>query len=143
LKEVAEFAVGAVITDKPAQTVAHRFEASGAIERGRQGMATTQPPDPRGQAMMYWYGDGSHWWMLVLTILFVVPLWIAIAIAIVAVSKSDRTSANPPNASMRPSPEALLAERFASGELDETEYLHRLSVLHPGVKAADPRRVHP
>ncbi|MFD8246498.1 hypothetical protein [Nocardia sp. NPDC059691] len=35
--------------------------------------------------MMYWNGDGAQWWMFVPMILLAVPLWIAVAIALVAV----------------------------------------------------------
>ncbi|WP_280373849.1 SHOCT domain-containing protein [Nocardia abscessus] len=81
--------------------------------------------------MMYWYGSGPQWWMFVLMILFVVPLWIAVAIALVAVRRPERAEAPRFSGPARLSPEALLAERFASGDLDESEYLRRLAVLHP------------
>ncbi|MFI5541951.1 SHOCT domain-containing protein [Nocardia sp. NPDC051900] len=81
--------------------------------------------------MMYWNGDGAQWWMFVPMILLAVPLWIAVAIALVAVCRPERVKDIRPGGPTRLSPEALLAERFASGELDESEYLRRLAVLHP------------
>jgi putative membrane protein len=81
--------------------------------------------------MMYWYGNGPQWWMFVLMILFVVPLWIAVAIALVAVRRPERAEVPRFSGPARLSPEALLAERFASGDLDESEYRRRLAVLHP------------
>ncbi|MEU7143960.1 SHOCT domain-containing protein [Nocardia sp. NPDC046473] len=81
--------------------------------------------------MMYWYGDGPQWWMFVLMMLIVVPLWIAAAVAIISISGLGRPSEKRSDESTRLAPEALLAERFASGDIDETEYLHRLAVLRP------------
>ncbi|MGY2012090.1 hypothetical protein ACW9HC_34400 [Nocardia gipuzkoensis] len=69
--------------------------------------------------------------MFVLMILFVVPLWIAVAIALVAVRRPEHAEAPRFSGPTRLSPEALLAERFASGDLDESEYRRRLAVLHP------------
>ncbi|WP_433664623.1 hypothetical protein ACQPW1_22295 [Nocardia sp. CA-128927] len=82
--------------------------------------------------MMYWYEDGPQWWMFVLMILVVVPLWITAAVAIIAIGRSASTQpATTTNEPTRLSPEALLAERFASGDVDESEYLHRRAVLCP------------
>jgi len=80
---------------------------------------------------MYWYGDAPHWWMFALMILFAVPLWITVALAIIALGRVDRTPEHPSrDEPTRLSPDALLAERFASGDFEETEYRHRLAVLH-------------
>ncbi|UGT67790.1 SHOCT domain-containing protein [Nocardia gipuzkoensis] len=89
--------------------------------------------------MMYWYGNEPQWWMFVLMILLVAPLWIAVAIALVAVRRPERSEVVRPADPTRLAPEALLAERFASGDLDETEYRRRLAVLHPvpTARAAD------
>ncbi|MFI7003434.1 hypothetical protein [Nocardia sp. NPDC050175] len=78
--------------------------------------------------MMYWYEDGPQGWMFVLMILVVVPLWVTAIIAIIAIGRSASTATA---ATTRLSPEALLAERFASGDVDESEYLHRRAVLCP------------
>ncbi|MEU1999387.1 hypothetical protein ABZ511_33560 [Nocardia gamkensis] len=89
--------------------------------------------------MMYWDGNGPQWWMFVPMILLVAPLWIAVAIALVAVRKPERSEDIRPVGPTRLAPEALLAERFANGDLDETEYRRRLAVLHPipTARAAD------
>ncbi|MEV6562072.1 hypothetical protein AB0M22_40565 [Nocardia sp. NPDC051756] len=81
--------------------------------------------------MMYWHEDGAQWWMFVLLILVAVPLWITAAVAILSFDRPGRAPAQPQRAQPRLSPEALLAELFASGEVDETEYRHRLTVLRP------------
>ncbi|WP_206055134.1 hypothetical protein [Nocardia sp. CS682] len=67
-----------------------------------------------------------------------IPLWVGVAVAAVAVLRLDRRDERTPGEPVRLSPEALLAERFASGDVDETEYLHRLSVLHPNVAKSRP-----
>lgn len=91
--------------------------------------------------MMHWYGNGPQWWMFVLTILLAAPLWIAVAIALVAVRRPVRPEVIQPGSPTRLAPEALLAERFACGDLDESEYLRRLAVPHPvpPIPAADIR----
>lgn len=81
--------------------------------------------------MMYWHEDGAQWWMFVLLILIVVPLWVTAALSIISFNRLDRAAAQPGREQPRLSPEALLAELFASGEVDETEYRHRLAVLRP------------
>ncbi|MEU0869561.1 SHOCT domain-containing protein [Nocardia brasiliensis] len=81
--------------------------------------------------MMYWYGDAPHWWMFALMIVFALPLWVAVVVAIMALSRGEIASEPKSQGPVRLAPEALLAERFASGELDETEYLRRLAVLRP------------
>lgn len=87
--------------------------------------------------MMYWYGNASHWWMFMLMILFALPLWVAVAVAIIALGRSETAADPKPQGPVRLTPEALLAERFASGELDEAEYRRRLAVLHPAPKSDD------
>ncbi|MET9290171.1 hypothetical protein AB0346_08945 [Nocardia beijingensis] len=63
------------------------------------------------------------------------------AIALVAVRRPVRPEVIQPGSPTRLAPEALLAERFACGDLDESEYLRRLAVLHPvpPIPAADIR----
>jgi putative membrane protein len=63
--------------------------------------------------------------MAVGTVLF----WTLIVLGVIAVARyllsgGDRLPAE------RPTPEELLAERFARGEIDEQEYRRRLDTLH-------------
>lgn len=78
--------------------------------------------------MMY-YGGGENWvWMLVsmtVTLVFLVGLvWIIARLAIDSKRRDDRPAA-------LPEPDALtvLQRRFASGELDDDEYMRRRQVL--------------
>ncbi|MDP9868791.1 MULTISPECIES: SHOCT domain-containing protein [Streptosporangium] len=80
--------------------------------------------------MMPWYDhDLSGWgWgaMSVGMILF----WALVIAAVVALVRA----LNRPQGSIRtpagPTPERLLAERFARGEIDEEDYRRRLAALH-------------
>ncbi|MTE14287.1 SHOCT domain-containing protein [Nocardia aurantiaca] len=79
--------------------------------------------------MMYWYGhDMSGWgyaWMGVGMLVFWAVLIVGIALAVrFAVSDRDR-----PGRYESPSPQELLAQRFARGEIDENEYTNRLAAL--------------
>jgi putative membrane protein len=77
--------------------------------------------------MMWWYGDHIGFWgplfMGISTVLF----WGLIILGIIALVRylggSGRVS------SFRSTPELLLAERFARGEIDEQEYHRRLDTL--------------
>ena len=71
--------------------------------------------------MMWWNGDWSWWAWLAMTVIML-AFWGLIAWAIVAFVRSTGGAG-----SRRP--EALLAERFARGEIDENEYRQRLAVL--------------
>lgn len=76
--------------------------------------------------MMYW-NDGSAGWVgWVVMILAMVAFWGLLAW--VAVSFIRAIGKVPqPGASV--APEELLAERFARGEIEEEDYLHRCEVL--------------
>jgi len=80
--------------------------------------------------MMYWYGDhmGGGGWALM--ILGMVAFWGMVILGVVFLVRSWRTGAQPlvPQIAVL-APEQLLAGRFARGEIDETEYAHRLAVL--------------
>jgi putative membrane protein len=69
-------------------------------------------------------GGWSWWWvvpMMVSTALFVG----AIVAVVIAVMRSDALP-------HQRTPEELLRERFARGEIDADEYAHRLDALHEG-----------
>ena len=80
--------------------------------------------------MMGWYdGDGGHmsgWGWTATTIGSVLVLVLLGAIVVLLVRLGSRSADPPPE---RRSPEQLLGERFARGEIDEEEYRHRLDVL--------------
>jgi putative membrane protein len=91
--------------------------------------------------MMYWnHGHGMGGWgwfaMSVGTLLFWAVLIVGVALVVRALTRTGergRPPAEPrPSAgggSAGPSPEQVLAERFARGEIDEQEYRARLAVL--------------
>ena len=78
--------------------------------------------------MMYWYGDGVGGWGYVLMTLTMVGIWVLlVAVGVVLVCSGGWTvHAAPP---LRPTPEQVLAERFARGEIDDEEYRRRLAAL--------------
>ncbi|WP_381568133.1 SHOCT domain-containing protein [Streptomyces eurythermus] len=82
---------------------------------------------------MFWYGRGAGGWGLFAMSVSVVVFWALIITLGVLLYRSlarpggdsGRVGGRPPGAS----PDQLLAERFARGEIDEEEYRRRLSVL--------------
>lgn len=72
--------------------------------------------------------DGPHWWFVFFPL---VPLfWITVFV--LAISLIRRRVGGPWRGSAGASPESVLGERFARGEIDETEYRSRLEVLRSG-----------
>lgn len=71
---------------------------------------------------MWWWHDNWSWWGWLVMSVTMLAFWGVIAWAVVAFFRS--TGGPGPR-----SPEALLAERFARGEIDEDEYRQRLEVL--------------
>ncbi|WAL64577.1 SHOCT domain-containing protein [Amycolatopsis cynarae] len=91
--------------------------------------------------MMYWYGNGMGWGYVLMTVTTVL-FWALVIAGVVALirylsRKPGGTSGTGgtagtgggPAAPSRPTPEQLLAERFARGEIDEQEYRRGLEVL--------------
>jgi putative membrane protein len=86
--------------------------------------------------MMYWYGSGMSGWGYALMTISMILFWGAVIFGIVMLVRYAGRSGQPPAAPPSPqapesrqSPEGLLAERFARGEIDEEEYRQRLAVL--------------
>ena len=80
--------------------------------------------------MMFWYGDHMSGWGWVLGGIGMVAFWGLIITGIVLFIRSSGSGTQPPNQqSAPPTPEQLLAARFARGEIDETEYTGRLAAL--------------
>ena len=81
--------------------------------------------------MMFWYDHDMSWWgwasMGVGMVLFWALLITGIVVLIRYTTGDQQVRQRlPPEA---PSPEQVLAARFARGEIDETEYRDRLLVL--------------
>ena len=82
--------------------------------------------------MMFWYGHDMGWWGYAGMGIGMVLFWGALIVGIVALIRyttaSDRPGQQPFSAP--PTPEDILAGRFARGEIGEAEYRDRLTVLH-------------
>jgi putative membrane protein len=100
--------------------------------------------------MMYWQDDhGMNGWGLGLMAIGLLLLLALLAVGVIALWRysgaAPHQHAVPPPAgpagpggppvapgSVRPSPEQILAERLATGEIDPEEYRHRLEALRAG-----------
>ncbi len=81
--------------------------------------------------MMFWYDHNMSGWGAAGMGIGMVLFWILIVVGIVALIRAV-TANNAPAATPttpRVPPEQLLAERFARGEIDDTEYRQRLAAL--------------
>jgi putative membrane protein len=80
--------------------------------------------------MMFWYGDHTSGWGIALMSLGMIVFW---GLLIFGLGMLLRSTSGPgtDDAAARPTPEQILAERFAHGQIDETEYARRLDTLHP------------
>jgi putative membrane protein len=80
--------------------------------------------------MMFWYGNGMSGWGFGLMAAGMVVFWALVVLGVVGVvrylTRVDRSLVT------RPVAEQVLAERFARGDIDETEYRQRLDVLCGG-----------
>ncbi|TQM36915.1 SHOCT domain-containing protein [Pseudonocardia cypriaca] len=87
--------------------------------------------------MMWWYGPGTGGWAMALMGIGMILFWALIILGLIAVIRYLQTTGDRPREE-RATPEELLAERFAGGEIDEQEYCQRLDTLHgrsgPAVK---------
>ncbi len=85
--------------------------------------------------MMWWYGNGNgngmDGWGYVLMTVSTVLFWGLVIFGVIALvrylGRQDRLVA-----ASRPTPEQVLAERFAHGQIDEPEYRERLDALRGG-----------
>ncbi len=79
--------------------------------------------------MMFWYGNGMNAWGYVLMTVSTLLFWALVIAGIVALfrylGRTQQTTTPP----ARVTPEQLLAERFARGEIDGDEYRRRLDTL--------------
>ena len=87
--------------------------------------------------MMYWGNGMGGWGMAMMTISSLLFWGLIIAGIVVLVRYTGRVThpSTPPTEG--PTPQQVLAERFARGEIDEEEYRRRLQVL---VDACTPAR---
>ena len=77
-----------------------------------------------------WHGDGGWggpWWGLSFLLVL-----LAVGAAMFVLARRQTAPASTGPAAHRATAEQLLATRFARGDIDEDEYLSRLSVLREG-----------
>lgn len=83
--------------------------------------------------MMFWYGNGMAGWGYAVMTVSIVLFWGLVILGVVALirylARPSQRSDEGERAAPRPTPEQLLAERFARGEIDEREYQDRLAAL--------------
>lgn len=84
--------------------------------------------------MMFWYGHDMSGWGYVLMTIGMVVFWVLViggfVVLIRSITISPTSSSLPPQAG--PSPQQLLADRYARGEIDDGEYTRRLKTLNSG-----------
>jgi putative membrane protein len=76
---------------------------------------------------MWWYGNGISGWGMALMMIGNVLFWAVIIVGAVVLIRYLTVGTR--TIEPRPTPEQLLAERFARGEIDEQEYQRRLDTL--------------
>jgi putative membrane protein len=80
--------------------------------------------------MMYGYGHEIGGWGYGLSAIIMILFWGAVIFGIVALVRHARRDGTPSSEPVQPpTPERLLAERFARGEIGEDEYYQRLTTL--------------
>ena len=92
--------------------------------------------------MMYWGTGMGGWGMLLMTVSGLL-FWGLIIAGIVALVRStgrggQAVPAAVPATAQAPTPQQVLADRFARGEIDEDEYSRRLQVLSNGSGSRGP-----
>ncbi|MFB7467516.1 SHOCT domain-containing protein [Streptomyces sp. NPDC056224] len=92
--------------------------------------------------MMFWYDhDVSGWGWFTMTasmILFWALIITAAVLLFRALNRPHEHTHEYTRAPVAPTPEQILAQRLARGEIDEDEYGRRLSALHSGPAPGTP-----
>ncbi len=88
--------------------------------------------------MMFWYGSGMSGWGYALMTIGLVLFWGAVIFGIVTLVRYLARPGQHTATSPRPTPEQLLAERFARGDISEEEFQQRLATLHAAGRAQAP-----
>ncbi|MET9391251.1 SHOCT domain-containing protein [Streptomyces sp. NPDC006624] len=82
--------------------------------------------------MMFWYTHGMSGWGWFGMSVGMVAFWALIITALVLVFRAVNQPHEHTHAPAAPTPQQILAERFARGEIDEEEYRRRMDALRPG-----------
>ena len=83
--------------------------------------------------MMFWYDHDMGWWGYAGMGVGMALFWGLIIVGIVALFRFTTGSPQAPRGGA-PTAEQLLSARFASGEIDETQYGERLAVLREAIR---------
>jgi putative membrane protein len=78
--------------------------------------------------MMYYY-PGMHGWALALMIFGSLVFWGVLIVAAIALIRYTKRGEAGSHSHAAPTPQQILAQRFARGDIDEDEYKLRLQVL--------------
>ncbi|MER6418281.1 SHOCT domain-containing protein [Streptomyces sp. NPDC001137] len=78
---------------------------------------------------MYWNGHDMNGWGWFTMSIGTVLLWALLITVAVLLYRTLNRAPEPPRTPTAASPERLLAERFARGEIDEEQYRRSLAVL--------------
>lgn len=78
--------------------------------------------------MMYWFGGDVSGWGYTLMLLSMAVFWGMLITGLVMLFRVDGRQ-------QTATPEQVLAQRYARGELDGAEYRDRLLTLHQGVRS--------
>ena len=91
--------------------------------------------------MMFWYGNGMSGWGYALMTVGMLLFWGLVILGVVAMVRylTRPTRVTGP-AEPRPTPEQILAERLALGEIAESEYESRLTALRESPQATSGSR---
>ena len=79
--------------------------------------------------MMGWYGGMGGWGVALMSVSTFVFLGLIIAGIVVVVRYAERGGPSGPAPVNGPTPQQVLADRFARGEIDDDEYGRRLRIL--------------
>jgi putative membrane protein len=82
--------------------------------------------------MMYWNGSGMNGWGYLLMTVSMVLFWGLVIAGVVLLVRNVGNGARQTSV-VSPTPQRVLADRFARGEIDEQEYQRRLGILHADV----------
>lgn len=88
--------------------------------------------------VMYWYGDHMSGWGWALMTVGTITFWALVIVGIVLLVRYLGHSGQQPTQPTH-TPEQLLAERFARGEIDQEEYRDRLATLRGQLKTQAPQ----
>lgn len=83
--------------------------------------------------MMGWYHDGMGWSGWLVMVVGMVAFWGLVVWAVIAIFRSTQTSTTDGGGAAHRDPLDILDERFARGEIDESEYRARADVLRAAV----------